>query len=305
MKINNYFYQFEIDKEWEKVDKLLSTLKNNITLIEHRVSKDYKNLWKKVSISAITKVKSWEYRINLVKFHYGFKSNFLDKSTDFSKFSTELDTYGRDSWKKKNESEEVHFYCCLKIWISNDWKFVKWILSVPRVKEWITTVEINNILRYLFKSIFKKQWYYRNIRPAYSEENINKVFSKATEIKFVRDENPWNYFSENIKKQIWTEYVSVHSSISDEKNISKIHQIFSNFLPKSTNTEVRKEISALRNFTIITPDGTFSLEWDDFKLKCVIEVNDYINTMKVSDRTYFTQENLRFINKSFLNFFKK
>ena len=304
MKINNYFYQFEIEKEWKKPKVLLSQIKNNLTLVENRVSKDYVKFGKKISISWISKINTWEYRINLVKFHYWFKSNFLDKSTDFSTLVDEKDSYWRDSWKKKNESEEVHFYCCLKIWISDDEKYVKWIISVPRVKEWVTTNEINTILKILFKSIFKERGCFRDIRPAYSEEDIRLIFWKATEIRFVKDENPWSYFSKEVEKQVWQDFVKVHSSISDESSIKKIGGIFSNFLPKSTHNEIKQELVALRNFSITTKDWTYNLEWDDFKLKYVVEVSDYINTMKITERSFFASEVLKFINLKFKNFFK-
>lgn len=63
-KINNYFYQFEIEKEWKQPTDLLQIIYNKITNVDNRIWKDYDKSKIKVNIVSITKLsKKWEYRI--------------------------------------------------------------------------------------------------------------------------------------------------------------------------------------------------------------------------------------------------
>lgn len=260
VKINNYFYQFEIQKKWMDIDKIIEKLYNNITLQENIVSKDYEKIKIHTWILSVSEIeKEWQYRVVFLKWPYWHKLNFIEKDIDLTKISWEKEVYWVDSWKKDTQMEEIHYYCTLKIWISENNDFIRWLISILRVRDWINSEEIWDILKLLFDKILWV-WYYRNLRTAYSEWKILSVFSSATEINFMKDvyidDFIWSHQQQEEGKTMWT----IKIKVSWYDDISKWKQKFTSLFSWKTEVEIKQELTPLRNFSIKTKNWTFSFE---------------------------------------------
>ncbi len=308
IKISNYFYRFEIEKEWQKPEDLLKKIYDEIDLPKYRIGKDYPWVQLKANIIAITKNYSdpqdGEYWITFQKWIYGIWLNFIDKNFDYTAVVGEKDTYWRNSGKSSTELEETHYYGWLKLWLSEDWKYIVWIISIPRVRDGITSQEVSDLLKILFEKIFTKPWYYRWLFPAYSEWKIMKLFSESTEINFIKDTNVSDLIWREHKKKIWNPRVSVKMTIKWLEQTREWWKYLSElFWWTVKDAEIKKELTPLRNFSIKTWKSSFKLDSDELKMNNIIEVTDYVYTLAIAERWFFQSNNILFIRNNFENFF--
>jgi hypothetical protein len=304
MKVNNYFYQFDLEKEWKTSQEILSLINNNLISPEYRLWNDYEKLKIKVDIISITNSESWkdwEYRITIQKWIYGYKMNFIPKNFDYKSIDWEKQFYWTDSWKELDEMEEIHYYSSLKIWISDNWKYVRWIISIPRIRNWITTSEISDLLKIVFDNLLWK-WFYRELIPAYSEWKILEVFSTATKINFIKDVYIDDLIWKEKISEEWRTMSQIKMSVSWFDNVKKWVQYFSWILSKSKK-EINQELSPLRHLQIVTKKWKLTLESDEFKLCNTIEIEEYINILTPIKRSEYTNNNLSFINSNYKNHF--
>lgn len=113
----------------------------------------------------------------------------------------------------------------------------------------------------------------------------------------------WIIWKEHVI-ETWKKVSKIKMSITWLKDIEYWKNYIKDIFWKSNETEIKRDLVALKDFKIKTKNWDFSLDWDDFKLHKVVEVSDYNNTLTVKDREYFTKENINFINSTFSNFFK-
>ncbi|GAB0174748.1 MAG: hypothetical protein HHAS10_06270 [Candidatus Altimarinota bacterium] len=309
-KISNYFYEFNIQKEGRTSSELLDIIYEEIDKPQYRLGVDYNGAQIKTNIvnisQSLTNPIDGEYGIVFHKGTYGIGLNFIDKDFNYTKELKQKDTYGRNSGKSLTETEEVHYYGGLKIGISSDEEYIVGIISVPRIRDGITSEEVSDLLKSIFEAIFKGKGYYRGLFPAYSQGEIMQMFSQSTEINFIKDVGVSDLIGRIHQKSIGNPIVSVRMKITDPSQTKEWGNYFGNLLgKKATDEQIRKELSPLRKFSIKTGKSTFNLDSDELKMKNIIDTTDYIYTLPVKERGDFQINNVIFIRNNFKNFFSK